>query len=76
MQERNRSVELSSGLFRTGDGKVNHAQRVVGMLMNLASRLARVARKQDEDQTYSQTTKDLKNCAFDRLNSFDDERLI
>jgi hypothetical protein len=46
MQEGNRPIELRLGLLGAGDRKVNRAQGMVSMLLNLASRFACTAHKQ------------------------------
>jgi hypothetical protein len=70
MQEGNGPIELHTGLFSAGDGKVNRAQRVVGMLPVLASRFVRVAQKQDYHQPVSKAPKGAANYAFHGLNCF------
>jgi hypothetical protein len=49
MQQGDRPIELRLGLFGAGDGKVNPAQRVAGVLLDLAARFARAAPKQNSD---------------------------
>jgi len=64
MQEGDRSIELHLGLFGAGDGKVNRAQAVAGVLIDLASRFAREAPKQDEYQTGSEPKEDRTTYAL------------
>jgi hypothetical protein len=54
MQEGDRAIELHLGLFGARDAKVNRAQGVVGVLLDLASCGARTAPKQDEHQAGSE----------------------
>ncbi len=63
MQESDRSIELHLGLFGAGDGKVNRAQGVTGMLLDLASRFSRAAPKQDDHQTGTEVQEDRTTCA-------------
>ena len=50
MQEGDSQIELLLSLLRAGDGKVDDAQGVVGMLLGLALRFVRAALKQNEHQ--------------------------
>jgi hypothetical protein len=58
MQEGDRSIELHLGLFGAGDGKVDRAQRVAGVLLDLGSRFARDAPEHDDHQTDIETKED------------------
>jgi hypothetical protein len=51
MQQGDRSIEFRLGCFGASNGKVNHAQGVAGVLVNLGSPLARAARKQDKHES-------------------------
>ena len=62
MQEGDRSIELHLGWFGAGDGKVNRAQEVAGVLLDLASRFARAAREQDDHQTGTQGEEGATRC--------------
>ena len=57
MQQGDRPIEFLLGLFGAGDGKVNPAQRVAGVLLDLAARFARAAPKQNSRQTGAQVKK-------------------
>jgi hypothetical protein len=57
MQEGDRAIELHLDWLGAGDGKVNRAQGVAGVLLNLASCFTREAPKQD-DQTGSDVQED------------------
>jgi hypothetical protein len=64
MQEDNCPIEFHLSLFRAGDGKVNSAQGVAGMLWDLASRVVRAGLKQDDRQNNPETKEDTMKCAF------------
>jgi hypothetical protein len=64
MQEGDRPIELHLGLLGAGDGEANRAQGVAGVLLNLASRFARAAHKQDDHQTGSEVQEDRTMCAL------------
>jgi hypothetical protein len=64
MQEGYPSMELHLSLFRAGDGKVNRAQGVAGMLLDLASRIVRAGLLQDDKQAESEAQDNTMRCAF------------
>ena len=60
MQEGDRSVEFRLGLFGAADGKVNRAQRMIGVWLGLSSRFARSAGEQDDHQTGTEAEEDTR----------------
>ena len=62
MQEGDRPIELHLGLFGAGNGKVNRAQGMAGVLVDLASHFAHATPKQDEHHTEVQD--DTTKCAL------------
>jgi hypothetical protein len=64
MQEGGCSVELHLGLFGAADGKVDRAQGVAGVLLDLASRFAREAPEQDDHQTGDEGQEATARCAL------------
>jgi hypothetical protein len=64
MQEGDRAIELHLGLLGAGDGKVNRAKGVAGVLLDLASCFTCAAPKQDDHQTGSDVQEDRKTSAF------------
>jgi hypothetical protein len=63
MQEGDCVIELHLGLLGAGDGKVDSAQGVAGVLLDLASRFAREAPKQDDHQTGTEVQEARMTCA-------------
>jgi hypothetical protein len=64
MQEGDRPVELYLGSFGAGDGKVNGAQGMAGVLLGLASGFARESPKHDNHQTGTEVQDDTTSCAL------------
>jgi hypothetical protein len=64
MQQGDRPIEFRLGLFGAGDGKVNPAQGVAGVLLDLAARFARAAPKQNSHQTGAQVQEDRTTSAI------------
>jgi hypothetical protein len=62
MQEGDGMIEIRLGLLGAGDGKDNRAQRMVCMLMGLASRSTRTATKQDDHQSGAEVKENRTNC--------------
>jgi hypothetical protein len=62
MQQGDRTIELHLGVFGTGDGKVNCAHGVAGMLLNPASRSTCAAAKQEDHQSGSEVQEDRTTC--------------
>jgi hypothetical protein len=63
VQEGDGSIELHLGWFGAGDGKANRAQGVARVLLDLASRFARNARKQADHQTGTPVQEAGMTCA-------------
>jgi hypothetical protein len=66
MEESNPSIEFHLSFFRAGDFKINRAQGVISMLLDLSSNFSTRTRKQDERQTESATQKILTMWLFHR----------
>ena len=70
VQEGHRLIELPLGLFRAGDGKVNRAQDVAGVLLHPAFWSARAARKRDDHQTDTEVMEGITRCTVRRPARF------
>jgi hypothetical protein len=64
MKEGDRSIEFHLSLFRAGDGKVNRAQGVAGVLLDLAAHFAHAASKRDDHHTDTEVQEDTTRCAL------------
>jgi hypothetical protein len=64
MQEGDRSIELYLGLLGAGDGKVDRAQGVAGVSLDLVSRFARAAPERDDHQTGTEVPEARTTCAL------------
>jgi hypothetical protein len=64
MKEGDRAIELHLGLLGAGDGKVNRAQGVAGVLLDMVSCFTRAAPEQDENQTGNDVREDRTTSAL------------